>query len=253
MPADGGDIRLDGPITQGELAAMVGSTRQSVNKLLGLLHRRRADPDGARRDRDPGPGRPPAGGPPLGRSGSPAPPDPQRASRTAAPAIAARSAPWLPRRNATRRSACVPVGRRDRDVARSCRRRPAARGSRSPTSAPDGAADPLRLGQVAARRRASSPPSSVAGAAPRARRPAGARSSCDERAVGAALRRGQRPAAGRERLAERRRPGRRAVRPDVLAHGSPDQRLGLVRDRHGRRGRPRPAREIRTSTASCRA
>ncbi len=30
-----GEIRLDGPITQGELAAMVGSTRQSVNKLLG--------------------------------------------------------------------------------------------------------------------------------------------------------------------------------------------------------------------------
>ncbi len=37
MPADGGDIRLDGPITQGELAAMVGSTRQSVNKLLGFF------------------------------------------------------------------------------------------------------------------------------------------------------------------------------------------------------------------------
>lgn len=33
----GGEIRLDGPITQGELAAMVGSTRQSVNKLLGYL------------------------------------------------------------------------------------------------------------------------------------------------------------------------------------------------------------------------
>jgi CRP-like cAMP-binding protein len=33
---DGG-IRLEGPITQGELAAMVGSTRQSVNKLLGYL------------------------------------------------------------------------------------------------------------------------------------------------------------------------------------------------------------------------
>ena len=33
--ANDGEIRLDGPITQGELAAMVGSTRQSVNKLLG--------------------------------------------------------------------------------------------------------------------------------------------------------------------------------------------------------------------------
>jgi CRP-like cAMP-binding protein len=33
--ADGAEIRLDAPITQGELAAMVGSTRQSVNKLLG--------------------------------------------------------------------------------------------------------------------------------------------------------------------------------------------------------------------------
>jgi CRP/FNR family cyclic AMP-dependent transcriptional regulator len=32
-----GEIRLEGPITQGELAAMVGSTRQSVNKLLGYL------------------------------------------------------------------------------------------------------------------------------------------------------------------------------------------------------------------------
>jgi CRP-like cAMP-binding protein len=32
-----GELRLDGPITQGELAAMVGSTRQSVNKLLGYF------------------------------------------------------------------------------------------------------------------------------------------------------------------------------------------------------------------------
>jgi CRP-like cAMP-binding protein len=32
-----GEVRLDGPITQGELASMVGSTRQSVNKLLGQL------------------------------------------------------------------------------------------------------------------------------------------------------------------------------------------------------------------------
>jgi CRP-like cAMP-binding protein len=36
-PGRDGEIRLDGPITQGELAAMVGSTRQSVNKLLGYL------------------------------------------------------------------------------------------------------------------------------------------------------------------------------------------------------------------------
>jgi CRP-like cAMP-binding protein len=35
--AGDGEIRLEGPITQGELAAMVGSTRQSVNKLLGYL------------------------------------------------------------------------------------------------------------------------------------------------------------------------------------------------------------------------
>ncbi len=34
-PGPGGEVRLDAPITQGELAAMVGSTRQSVNKLLG--------------------------------------------------------------------------------------------------------------------------------------------------------------------------------------------------------------------------
>jgi len=36
-PGPDGEIRLLGPITQGELAAMVGSTRQSVNKLLGYL------------------------------------------------------------------------------------------------------------------------------------------------------------------------------------------------------------------------
>ncbi|HWP63826.1 MAG TPA: Crp/Fnr family transcriptional regulator [Candidatus Binatia bacterium] len=30
-----GTIRLDGPITQGELAAMIGSTRQTVNRFLG--------------------------------------------------------------------------------------------------------------------------------------------------------------------------------------------------------------------------
>jgi CRP-like cAMP-binding protein len=36
-PADGSPVRLDAPITQGELAAMVGSTRQSVNKLLGFF------------------------------------------------------------------------------------------------------------------------------------------------------------------------------------------------------------------------
>jgi CRP-like cAMP-binding protein len=35
--SDGREVRLDGPITQGDLAAMVGSTRQSVNKLLGYL------------------------------------------------------------------------------------------------------------------------------------------------------------------------------------------------------------------------
>jgi CRP/FNR family transcriptional regulator len=32
-----GTIRLDAPITQSDLAAMVGCTRQSVNKLLGLF------------------------------------------------------------------------------------------------------------------------------------------------------------------------------------------------------------------------
>lgn len=37
LRGDDGAIRLDGPITQGELAAMVGSTRQSVNKLLGMF------------------------------------------------------------------------------------------------------------------------------------------------------------------------------------------------------------------------
>jgi CRP/FNR family transcriptional regulator, cyclic AMP receptor protein len=43
-----GEIRLDGPLTQGELAAMVGSTRQSVNKLLGWL----VDDELIRVDRD---------------------------------------------------------------------------------------------------------------------------------------------------------------------------------------------------------
>ena len=32
-----GSIRLDRPFTQGELAAMIGATRQSVNKLLGMF------------------------------------------------------------------------------------------------------------------------------------------------------------------------------------------------------------------------
>jgi CRP-like cAMP-binding protein len=30
-----GSIRLDAPLTQSDLAAMIGATRQSVNKLLG--------------------------------------------------------------------------------------------------------------------------------------------------------------------------------------------------------------------------
>lgn len=32
-----GEIRLAGPLTQGDLAAMIGCTRQSVNKLLGMF------------------------------------------------------------------------------------------------------------------------------------------------------------------------------------------------------------------------
>jgi CRP/FNR family cyclic AMP-dependent transcriptional regulator len=32
-----GSVRLAGPLTQGDLAAMIGCTRQSVNKLLGLF------------------------------------------------------------------------------------------------------------------------------------------------------------------------------------------------------------------------
>jgi len=32
-----GSIRLAAPLTQGDLAAMIGCTRQSVNKLLGLF------------------------------------------------------------------------------------------------------------------------------------------------------------------------------------------------------------------------
>jgi CRP/FNR family transcriptional regulator/CRP/FNR family cyclic AMP-dependent transcriptional regulator len=48
VPGDGGEIRIAGPITQGDLAAMVGSTRQSVNKLLGYF----ADDGLIRLDRD---------------------------------------------------------------------------------------------------------------------------------------------------------------------------------------------------------
>jgi CRP/FNR family transcriptional regulator, cyclic AMP receptor protein len=33
--APDGNVRLDGPYTQGDLASMIGATRQSVNKLLG--------------------------------------------------------------------------------------------------------------------------------------------------------------------------------------------------------------------------
>jgi CRP-like cAMP-binding protein len=36
-PGSDGAIRLDAPLTQSDLAAMVGCTRQSVNKLLGLF------------------------------------------------------------------------------------------------------------------------------------------------------------------------------------------------------------------------
>jgi CRP/FNR family cyclic AMP-dependent transcriptional regulator len=37
MPQPDGSIRLPGPLTQGDLAAMIGCTRQSVNKLLGMF------------------------------------------------------------------------------------------------------------------------------------------------------------------------------------------------------------------------
>jgi CRP/FNR family cyclic AMP-dependent transcriptional regulator len=36
-PADGGEIRLDWPFTQEDLANMIGGTRQSVNRLLSGL------------------------------------------------------------------------------------------------------------------------------------------------------------------------------------------------------------------------
>ena len=36
-PGPDGSLRLDGPLTQTDLASMVGCTRQSVNKLLGLF------------------------------------------------------------------------------------------------------------------------------------------------------------------------------------------------------------------------
>jgi CRP/FNR family cyclic AMP-dependent transcriptional regulator len=37
VTAEDGSVRLDGPFTQADLASMVGSTRQSVNKLLGMF------------------------------------------------------------------------------------------------------------------------------------------------------------------------------------------------------------------------
>jgi len=37
VQAPNGSLRLDGPLTQGDLASMIGATRQSVNKLLGLF------------------------------------------------------------------------------------------------------------------------------------------------------------------------------------------------------------------------
>jgi len=37
VQAEDGSVRLDGPFTQADLASMVGSTRQSVNKLLGMF------------------------------------------------------------------------------------------------------------------------------------------------------------------------------------------------------------------------
>ena len=43
-----GSVRLDAPLTQTELASMIGATRQSVNKLLGIF----ADDGLLRIDRD---------------------------------------------------------------------------------------------------------------------------------------------------------------------------------------------------------
>jgi CRP/FNR family transcriptional regulator, cyclic AMP receptor protein len=37
VAGEDGSVRLDGPFTQADLASMVGSTRQSVNKLLGMF------------------------------------------------------------------------------------------------------------------------------------------------------------------------------------------------------------------------
>ena len=96
-----GTIRLDGPYTQGDLASMIGATRQSVNKLLGqfvddgLIRIERG------RDRHRGPARPGAHGPPLasrrdradsrrrpaGRPPRPAPPGTGRARRRGRPCV----------------------------------------------------------------------------------------------------------------------------------------------------------------------
>ena len=250
MPADGGDIRLDGPITQGELAAMVGSTRQSVNKLLGFF----VDDGLIRMERDaivdPGPGRPPAGGPPLAGRQS-------RADRRAAGhAAAGDRRPVRALAPAQERDPPLgmrALGRRDRDVDDRVVAAAAARGSPAPRRRPTaGGRAPPRPGRP---RRRARPGSSSSGAARRsASTTAGRRAQqLDERAVGAALRRGERPAARPERV-RRAPPPRSWRRAPRRARPRQPGRAPRPRPRSPRPPRPSAARaEIRTSTASCRA
>ena len=62
-----GSIRLDAPLTQSDLAAMIGATRQSVNKLLGEFEEDGPAAARARQHRRPRPAGAGQGGSPLGR------------------------------------------------------------------------------------------------------------------------------------------------------------------------------------------
>ena len=206
------EIRLDGPITQGELAAMVGSTRQSVNKLLGYFTDDGLIRDGPRRRSwswtCPGSSGPRAARSPGRPERTPAAPRPRRWPRDPRPGRRAgtRGAPPRSCRPASR-SRRPPGGRsRGRSPpARSRRRRPPPRGRRAAA-----AAHAIAIGgRVPSGRRRGfaavdpgEPPT-----------PSTAREQPDERAVRAALRRRERPAARRERLVDRLRPGRRRRAP----------------------------------------
>ena len=247
--ATDGEIRLDGPITQGELAAMVGSTRQSVNKLLGWF----VDDGLIRIERDAIvivdlPGAPP-GGPPLASGALPEHRQQHGRAVDRGPIGAGR--PAQERQPALRVPA---VGRHDADVDGGVVAR-RERAQRQPHVGTAGRADPVGLGEVAglvARAVARVILDRVAavhlGPANRLE-PA---QQADQRPARAGLGRRERPAARVQRLGQRARPGDVAARPDELAQRRDHHGLGGVA--RSRAARPSSARaEMRTSTASWRA